>query len=39
VEDISKTDAASNNRVRRAEKLVWGQISDPKVNQDIVRKL
>jgi hypothetical protein len=39
VKDIAKTDAASNSRVRRGEQLVWGQISDPNVNQHTVGKL
>ncbi len=38
-EDTAKTDAASNCRVTRGESQVWGQISDPNVNQDAVRKL
>ena len=39
VEDTAKTDAASDSRVTRGEKLVWGQISDPNINQDTVGKL
>jgi hypothetical protein len=39
VEDTAKTDAASNSRVTMGEQLVWGQISDPNVNQDKVGKL
>ncbi len=39
VEDTAKTDAASNSRVTIGECLVWGQISCPSVNQDIIGKL
>ncbi len=39
VEDTAKTDAASNSRVTTGERLVWGQISDPNVNQDTIGKL
>jgi hypothetical protein len=39
VEDTAKTDAASDSRVTMGERLVWGQISDPNVNQDTVGKL
>ena len=39
MEDTAKTDAASNSRVTMGEQLVWGQISDPNVNQDKVGKL
>jgi hypothetical protein len=39
VEDTAKTDAASNSRVTMGEWLVWGQISDPNVNQDTIGKL
>jgi hypothetical protein len=39
VEDTAKTDAASNIRVTMGECLVWGQISDPNVNQDTIGKL
>ena len=37
VEDTAKTDAASNSRVTMGECLVWGQISDPNINQDTIR--
>ena len=39
VEDTAKTDAASDSRVTMGECLVWGQISDPNVNQDTIGKL
>jgi hypothetical protein len=36
VEDTAKTDAASDSRVTIGEYLVWGQISDPNINQDTI---
>ncbi len=38
-EDTAKTDAASDSRVTMGECLVWGQLSDPNVNQDTIGKL
>jgi hypothetical protein len=35
----AKTVAGSYMRVTMGEWLVWGQISNPNVNQDIIRKL
>ncbi len=39
VEDTAKTGAANDNRVTMGEWLVWGQISDPNINQDTIGKL